>query len=253
MPLPSVRSLAAQLTLTFGLVLSVSLANATTIPASAALGDIPTAPGTGLSAVYDRLSVIPTSLSDAAQQAVALPTPTASYIAETICFPSCNATLADGSTLAAYVATNGSFLSGSTTLGVSYASFTGALLIPTAGNYTFELYADDGASLTIGGRTLIDMEAPQRTEASTSVHFAQAGLYAIALDQFDTGGYTGITLMENGTAIPVADLYQTVAVTATGRQDATVAEPGTLGLLLAGMAGTMALARRRVGMVRAVG
>lgn len=252
MRIANVRSLAARATLILALVVTGGLAHATTIPASAELGSVPTTPGTGLSAVYDRLSQIPTSLSNAAQEAAALPAPTATYIAETICFPNCAATMQDGTPLASYIAANGTGLSGSAVLGPSYASFTGVLLIPTAGNYTFDLYSDDGASLTIGGQTLIDMEAPQTWSGQgATVHFAQAGLYAIAVDQFDSGGYTGITLTENYAAIPLADLYQTVAVTGSGSEENTVAEPGTLGLLLVGMIGTAMLARRRVGLVLA--
>jgi hypothetical protein len=158
--------------------------------------------------VYDRLSQIPTPLSNAAQEAAALPSPAATDTSETICFPSCGVTMQGGSALTAYIAANGTGLSGSAARGSSYASFTGALLIPASGIYSFCLYSDDGASLTIGGQTLIDVENPQTwVGASASVHFAQTGLHAIEIAQFDIDGYTGITLIENDAAIPVADPY----------------------------------------------
>lgn len=94
---------------------------------------------------------------------------------------------------AAFIRANGANLAGSATLGPSFASFSGQILIHQPGTYTYDLFSDDGASLTIGGVTLIDMPDPQSWSGeSASITFQQAGLYDIQIDMFDIGDYTGI-------------------------------------------------------------
>jgi PA14 domain len=106
--------------------------------------------------------------------------PTATFQALNICFPSCNGSANDGSSLASYIATNGTNLSGSSTLGDAVTRYSGFLAIPTAGTYTFGLFSDDGSVLQIGGTTIvIDDGLHGVTGSSTAVTFGNAGLYSL--------------------------------------------------------------------------
>ena len=202
-----------------------------TIPSGALLGGIPVTPGTGLTASYYVLTLPAADLAAAALAAAAMPAPTATFIAGTVCFPTCGSTMQDGSSITSYVQTNGTHLSGSPVLGASYTSFVGELLISQAGTYDFSLYADDGASLSIGNFTVISMPDTQSwAGASRAATFAEAGLYPILVNQFDIGGYTGITLMQGYSAIPSSNLYAM----------ATVPEPGTVGVCVVGLIGLAA-------------
>ena len=206
-----------------------------TIPSSALLSGVPTTAGTGLTGNYYRL-VAPAANLSAAAAAAALMAPTAEFTAQTVCFPTCGATMQDGNSITSYIQTNGTLVSGSGFLGASYTSFAGDLLISQAGTYSFSLYSDDGASLRIGGVTVIWMPTTQSwAGASGSATFSQAGLYPILVNEFDIGGYTGITLMEGYAAIPTSSLYGETAVP----------EPGTLSLAATGLIGLVAFRRRR--------
>ncbi len=207
-----------------------------TVPSGVLLGGIPARSGTGLTASYYRLAAPAANLAAAALAAAAMPAPTATFIASTVCFPTCGATMQDGTSITSYVQTNGTHLSGTPLLGASYTSFAGELLISRAGTYNFSLYADDGASLSIGNVTVISMPNTQSwAGASRSATFAVAGLYPILISQFDIGGYTGITLIQGYSAIPSSALYAGTAVP----------EPGTLGVCVVGLIGLAACRLRR--------
>ena len=244
MRIPKVLASALRIATLTGAVLASGSAGAVpvpppvpvTIPSSALLGGVPTTPGTGLTGNYYRLAAPAANLSAAAAAAALMSSPTAQFIASTVCFPTCGATMQDGNSIAAYVQTNGTLLSGSGFLGASYTSFAGALLISQAGTYRFSLYSDDGASLRIGDVTVISMPTTQSwAGASGSAIFAQAGLYPILVNEFDIGGYTGVTLMEGYSAVPTSSLYGETAAP----------EPGTLGLAATGLIGLAAFRRRR--------
>lgn len=212
---------------------------ATTISPTLSIGMPPVVPGTGLLATYTVLANPPANLTAAASAATGA-IPTATYLASTICFPTCVATEQDGNTLASYVAANGTNLVGSATLGPSYTTYTGYLAIFAPGTYQYNLTSDDGSELIIGGATIIDMLGQQTwSGASASVTYTAAGLYAIGIEQFDAGGYTGITLQQNWSAIPQSDLYASIPL------QGNVSEPPSVLLFATGMIALGVLRKRR--------
>ena len=70
--------------------------------------------------------------------------------------------------------------------------YSGYIDIPTSGIYTFYLNADDGASLTIGGRLVIDNDGPHAPKEKTGQIALEAGLHTFTLPFFEAGG--GFTL-----------------------------------------------------------
>jgi|GEM_PF-3262307 len=244
---------AARYAFTLAALLTAGVAHAApvqtiTVPASALLSFVPASAGTGLAAAYYELPTYTATVELAAQMAASEKGPAATFTAKTICFPTCGATMKDGSPVAGFVRANGTGLVGDAIMNRSYSSFTGALLIPTAGTYAFDLYSDDGASLTIGKTLITEMDGPQSwSGTAASVTFTKAGLYAIAVDQFDIGGYDGITLLENWSAVPTADLYTVNMLGMTSSRSNAVPEPASMSILAAGFVGLVAGRMRRGG------
>ena len=229
------------------LIFPALTAQAVVIPASERLSDIPASAGTGLSGSYYRLPGYVPDVLSAATVAAKLAEPSARFTALTLCFPRCGATTKDGGPIEAYVAMNGTDLTGSANLGASFTRFSGALAIAKAGTYAFSLYSDDGAMLSIGNTVVAAMLKQQPwAGVTTSATFEQPGLYAIQLQQFDIGGYTGITLLQDSAAVPTAALYDTRRLeSVTVQLSASVPEPDSLSLLVAGLLGFTTLYRRR--------
>jgi hypothetical protein len=85
---------------------------------------------------------------------------------------------------------------------------------------------------------ITEMSGPQSwSGSSASATFTQPGLYAITVDQFDIGGYDGVTLLENWSAIPTASLYTIDTSRATSTQAGVVSEPASLLVLAGGIVG----------------
>ena len=233
------------LTLSMTSLLPSGTAGATTISASTRLSALPSEPGSGLSAAYYILGGYSPNLESAARAAAGLRAPAATFTASTICFPTCGATAKDGNTLAAYITANGHDLAGNPVLGPSYSIFSGALAIPKAGTYSFSLYSDDGSSLTIGDTVVASMTGTQPWAGVTrSATFTEAGLYPITVQEFDIGGYTGVTVLENGGPLTANSLYGPVLL-AHGLS--SVPEPASLTLLAVGL-GAVAAYRRTTAM-----
>ncbi len=225
-----------------GLALATALwsgtASAVVITPSQSLASVPTTEGTGLNATYYKFSQSISNLAQGDALVAAAASPTARFTALTVCFPSCNGSATDGTTLASYIAPNGTNLIGSSTLGQAVTRYNGFIAIRTAADYTFNLSSDDGSSLTIGGTLIVDNDGLHGvTGSSTLVTFQKAGLYAFYIDHFENGGGTGVTVLENGVAMATADLYSTVP--------SSVPEPVSLGLLGAGLVAIGVIRRRR--------
>jgi hypothetical protein len=135
-------------------------ARATTIDASESIGPVPAAAGSGLLASYTKLGTSQTAtLSAAGLAAQARQSPSVTYLARTICFPTCAATEKGGNTLASYAAANGTNLVGETRCSghhTAAALAIWAIFVP--GVYPYTVTSDDGSELMISGKTIIDME-----------------------------------------------------------------------------------------------
>lgn len=202
---------------------------------------LPTTDGTGLDGSFYSLSRWPNTLADAATLIADMGAPTVSFTATGICMPTCSAQSWDATTSTdAYLATSATGISGSAaTLNNSAMVISGYLAIRTAGDYTFSLGSDDGSSLSIAGMTVINNDGNHGLSfRTTTIHFAEAGLYAINVNYFEDAGWAALTLLQNGSRLATTDLYAMAAA---------VPEPATTAMWLVGLAaiGATRITRRR--------
>lgn len=80
--------------------------------------------------------------------------------------------------------------------------YNGYINIPTTGIYTFYLNADDGASLTIGGRLVIDNDGPHAPKEKIGQIALEAGIHSFALPFFEAGGGFTLGLKWDGPDMP---------------------------------------------------
>lgn len=217
-------------------MLCVSTALAVTITSDQSFAPVPANPGTGLNAAYYKFSQPISNLAQGDALVAAAPGPTSRFTALTVCFPSCNGSATDGSTLSSYISPNGTNLSADSTLGQAVTRYVGSIAISAPATYTFGLFSDDGSSLTIGNTLIVNNDGLHGvTGSSTSVTFASAGLYYFYVDHFENGGGTGVTVLEDNAKIPTSSLYTAIPIN----------EPASLVLLSAGLAGIGMTRRRR--------
>jgi len=76
--------------------------------------------------------------------------------------------------------------------------FTGMLLVPTAGAYTFHLASDDGSRLYIDEKLVIDNDRLQGMREQQGKAELSAGAHAIVVTYFDHGGGDGLELSWSG-------------------------------------------------------
>jgi hypothetical protein len=221
------------------LVVSGTMASAADFTFSTPFAALPAEDGTGLAASFYSLPSAPGSLANATALVAAAGAPTATFIATSICFPSCGSSIGDGTLLSDYIGANGTGLAGnaSSQLSNSATLFIGYIAIRDAGaTYTFDLGSDDGSQLVISGVQVINNDGDHGFgTVSRSVTFTQAGVYAFYVQHFEDGGVTGVSVWQNGNALAKTDLYAAVSA---------VPEPATFGLLGAGLA-AIGLIRRR--------
>ena len=165
-------------------------------------------------------------------------TPTASFTATSVCFPSCGNTLGDGgSTVADFLGGNATGITSNTVSDLSnhVVVLTGFLNVVTSGMQTFSLASDDGSELIINGQvvSLDDGDHGFGGPGSVSVNLTK-GFDSIEIVQFEDGGVTGLTVMENGAALGGNEVVTTA-----------VPEPATWAMMLAGFGGLGAAMRAR--------
>ncbi len=84
--------------------------------------------------------------------------------------------------------------------------FTGLIQIPTEGIYTFYLISDDGSTLRIGSREVVNYDGfHSDAEKSGQVALSQ-GLHPITIRYFDGGGGKSLKLMYEGPSIPKQEI-----------------------------------------------
>lgn len=138
-------------------------------------------------------------------------TPTATFIATVVCFPACDADVSDDNSLSSFLGSNASNLSSNSVSNLSQhvLTLTGYLNISTAGTYTLSLASDDGSKLVIDGVELSN-DGDHGMQTVSADYTLSAGLHTISILQFEDGGYTGLTVKINGTALDASMLVTSV-------------------------------------------
>ena len=72
--------------------------------------------------------------------------------------------------------------------------FTGYLRVPSDAMYEFALSSDDGSSLTIGERVVVNNDGLHGDEQKTGMIALRKGLHAITVRYFQGGGGAGLSL-----------------------------------------------------------
>jgi hypothetical protein len=179
----------------------------------------------------------PGSLANALSQ-ISGETPTATFIANTICFPSCGNILNDGgSTIADFLGGNASNLSGGssvTDLSNHVVVLSGYLNVPTTGMYSLSLGSDDGSEVLIGGAQVLDNDGDHSFNTVSTNLTLLAGAHTIEIVQFEDGGGTGLTVDLNGAPLGGSSI-----------STSAVPEPAGWALMLVGFGALGAVLRSR--------
>jgi hypothetical protein len=162
----------------------------------------------GLNGAYYSASSGPGNVATALTDIIG--TPTATFTATSVCFPSCstsNSTVSDSDSLSQFLGGNAINLSPDLSGLSNHVVFlSGYIYIPQTSSYTFSLGSDDGSALWLGNSTaasptiLNDGDHGFRSVSDTLT--LTAGFHSIEILQFEDGGVTGLSLVdENGAAI----------------------------------------------------
>jgi hypothetical protein len=177
---------------------------------------------------YFTVSSSPTSV-DNALSLIAGQTPTATFDASTICFPSCTPTVvSDNNNLSTFLgAGNYANLSNDVSgLSNHVLVLTGWIYIATAGQYNFDLFSDDGSRLLIDNSLSVEKGAGAINPFPYyGVFDLSSGFHQIQIVQFEDGTDTGLAVHLKGEGIDPSLLV------------ASVPEPSTWVMMLLGFAG----------------
>jgi hypothetical protein len=155
--------------------------------------------------------------------------PTATLTATTVCFPSCGGSIGDGATLADFFGGNAINVSANSVNDLSghVLVLTGSVHATTAGNYTFSLGSDDGSAMWINNALAVNNDYDHGFQYQSATVALTAGWNAIKIVQFEDGGGTGLSVLENGVGLGGNNIS-----TVSG-----VPETSTWAMMLAGFAG----------------
>jgi hypothetical protein len=198
---------------------------------------------------YYSLSSPPGSISGA-ESAIAGLTPTATFNATTICFPSCNGfpngdplnplTVPDTSHLSDFLGSSYSGLSNNV-LGLAnhFLVLTGGLNVASANTYTFNLWSDDGSMLLIDNNAVVSNDGDHGFIQAYGSVFLSAGVHSIEVLQFEDSGVTGLRVTAGLASSDLRDPLDPNTLTTS------VPEPSTWAMMLLGFAGLGFVAYRR--------
>ena len=153
----------------------------------------------GLYGEYYQLPSWPTSVADA--EIAGLSGPTATFIANEVCFPTCNATAQDATTtLDQFLAANASDVSANSIQNLSSHALvlTGESDIAKSGSQSVSLYSNDGADLYVDGKLVANDDGVQTWQGVATTVSLSGGWHDIKIVEIEDGGYSGLTARMDG-------------------------------------------------------
>jgi hypothetical protein len=190
---------------------------------------------TGLSGDYYAIGYgagnVANALADIAGMA-----PTVTLTATTVCFPNCGGSIDDNSPLAAFLGGNAANVSANSLNNVSghVLVLTGSIFAATTGSASFSLGSDDGSMMWINNAVAVSNDGDHGFEYQSANVALTAGWNTVKIVQYENGGGTGLSVLENGAALGGS----TIATTA-------VPETSTWLMMLSGFAGLGFVGYRR--------
>jgi hypothetical protein len=197
-----------------------------------------TAPGSGLWGDYYKpsggfsVSQQPSDFTSA-NAAIAGMTPTSTFTALSVCFPSCFGNISDsGNTLSGFLGSSATnMVNGSAGLGDDVAILTGYIQIGSSGVHSFTVHVDDDVTLKLAGTTVFTQFGGGTV--NDSVDFTSAGLYSFNAEFLEGGGGTNLTIELDGSALSSSFLSNDGPPTAAPEPCSIAVLGSALGLLAA--------------------
>jgi hypothetical protein len=134
-------------------------------------------------------------------------TPTATFLTNTVCFPTCNGAVSsgDGDYLSNFLGVPSGYTTGLSTdfqgLANHALTLSGFLNIAAAGSYSFGLSSDDGSYLWIDGNLVVWNGGDHAMQYASGNATLSAGQHSILIYQEENGGGTGLVAFVNGDAL----------------------------------------------------
>jgi len=161
----------------------------------------------GLSGSYYSFAAAPENDATASADIMSASSPTATFLATTVCFPSCDAVAHDDTTLDSFLSPNATDISSNAVADLEEHALllTGFLTVTASGPHTFELESDDGSELWIGNDVLAN-DGDHGIKSVSSAFNLAAGVYPIKVLQFEDFGDTGLTVREDNDPLTASQL-----------------------------------------------
>jgi hypothetical protein len=162
--------------------------------------------------------------------------PTATFTATTVCFPSCGGATGDSVSLADFLGGNATNISSNTINNVSghVLVLTGSIYAAKTGDANFSLGSDDGSQMWINSALAVNNDGYHSFNFQSANVALTAGWNTVKIVQWENGGGTGLTVLENGVALGGAAIA-----------GSAVPEPSTWVMMFFGFAGLGFIGTRR--------